>query len=41
MVLRKQAPYDAACGDFDIEHVIKNASVTEKISLLSGMFTRR
>ncbi|RSL53511.1 putative beta-glucosidase K [Fusarium duplospermum] len=35
MVLKAQAPLDAS-GEFDVEHVIKNASVSEKISLLSG-----
>ncbi|KAM5350935.1 hypothetical protein ACJ41O_003658 [Fusarium nematophilum] len=40
MVLKAQVRSDTArsdaCGDFDVEHVIQNASVTEKISLLSG-----
>ncbi|KAL2859197.1 putative beta-glucosidase K [Aspergillus pseudodeflectus] len=35
MVSTIQVPFDAD-RDFDVEHVIRNASVSEKISLLSG-----
>lgn len=35
MILKKQAP-NGVTADFDVEHVIQNASVSDKISLLAG-----
>jgi hypothetical protein len=35
MVLKTTTPDDVH-GDFDVEHIIQNASISDKISLLSG-----
>jgi beta-glucosidase len=35
MVLKRMTP-DDVYNDFDVEHVIQNASVSDKIALLSG-----